>query len=86
VRETVYLDTGDAPARIGRFTILLLLSAIVATAGVLADSTATVIGAMIIAPLATPIQGIAIAIVAGEPRRLWFSLSMLLGGSARSVP
>jgi len=85
VRETVYLDTGDAPARIGRFTMLLVLSAIVATAGVLVDSTATVIGAMIIAPLATPIQGIAIAIVAGEPRRLWFSLGALTAGSAVTV-
>ena len=38
VRETVYLDTGDSPARIGRFTMLLVLSAIVATAGVLVDN------------------------------------------------
>ena len=30
-----------------RFWILLILSAIIATAGILADSTATVIGAMI---------------------------------------
>jgi uncharacterized membrane protein len=34
---------------------LLLLSAVIATAGVVSDSTATVIGAMIIAPLMTPI-------------------------------
>ena len=32
------------------------------------DSTATVIGAMIIAPLAIPIQGIAVAIAYGELR------------------
>ncbi|WP_246083216.1 DUF389 domain-containing protein [Nonomuraea diastatica] len=42
---------------------MLALSAVIASAGVLTDSTATVIGAMIIAPLATPIMGIALATV-----------------------
>jgi uncharacterized membrane protein len=41
---------------------MLALSAVIATAGVLSDSTATVIGAMIIAPLATPIMSIALGI------------------------
>jgi uncharacterized hydrophobic protein (TIGR00271 family) len=85
VREVVYLDLGDRAARLSRFSILLVLSAVVASAGVLADSTATVIGAMIIAPLATPIQAIAIGIVAGEPRRLAFSLGVLLVGSLVTI-
>ncbi len=38
-----------------RFTVLLFLSSIIATGGIVADSTATVIGAMIVAPLMTPI-------------------------------
>ena len=41
-------------------------SAVIASAGVLAESTATVIGAMIIAPLSTPIMGIALAVVKGS--------------------
>jgi uncharacterized hydrophobic protein (TIGR00271 family) len=45
---------------------MLTLSAIIASAGVLADSTATVIGAMIIAPLSTPIMGTALALVKRE--------------------
>lgn len=85
LRDAVYLDVGDVSARIGRFSILLVLSAVVATAGVLADSTATVIGAMIIAPLATPIYGIAAAIVGGEPARLTHSLGILLAGMAATV-
>lgn len=52
---------------------MLTLSAIIATAGVLADSTATVIGAMIIAPLSTPIMSVWLAIGA-----LWLFLSNLL--------
>jgi hypothetical protein len=35
--------------------VLLFLSTVIATYGILSDSTATVIGAMIIAPLMTPI-------------------------------
>ncbi|MEU0220295.1 TIGR00341 family protein [Streptomyces sp. NPDC006265] len=42
---------------------MLTLSSIIAAGGVLTDSTATVIGAMIIAPLATPIMGIALGSV-----------------------
>ena len=45
---------------------MLTLSGMIAIAGVLADSTATVIGAMIIAPLGTPILGIALGIVTGH--------------------
>ena len=48
---------------------MLVLSGVIATAGVLADSTATVIGAMIIAPLSTPIMGIALGIVKRERLR-----------------
>ena len=47
----------DRVRRLSRFWILLLLSAVIATAGVVSDSTATVTGAMIIAPLMTPILG-----------------------------
>ena len=44
---------------------MLTLAGMIAIAGVLTDSTATVIGAMIIAPLGTPILGIALGIVTG---------------------
>ena len=45
---------------------MLLLAACIASAGIIADSTATVIGAMIIAPLSTPIMGTALALVKRE--------------------
>ena len=46
-----------------RFWVLLVLASVIATAGVVADSTATVIGAMIVAPLMTPILGVAVGLV-----------------------
>ena len=49
-----------------RFIVFLFLSTIIATYGVLADSTATVIGAMIIAPLMTPIVATTAALVMGD--------------------
>jgi uncharacterized hydrophobic protein (TIGR00271 family) len=45
---------------------MLTLAGLIAIAGVLTDSTATVIGAMIIAPLGTPILGIGLGIVTGH--------------------
>jgi uncharacterized hydrophobic protein (TIGR00271 family) len=78
--DDLELRSGDTTAKQSAFWTMLLLSAVIATCGVLADSTATVIGAMIIAPLATPIMGIALA---GVKRRSNGSLGfVLLGGLA----
>lgn len=77
IRDAVYLSQGDVAAKQSRFWLLLVLSAGIATAGVIGDSTATVIGAMIVAPLATPIQGVAAAIAYGEVRALIASASVL---------
>lgn len=79
IRDAVYLFEGGVAAKQTRFWLLLLLATGIATAGVVADSTATVIGAMIIAPLATPIQGVAVGIAFGELRGLLLSGAILLG-------
>lgn len=79
---TVELDpgAGDVAAKRSAFWTMLMLAAVIASAGVLADSTATVIGAMIIAPLSTPIMGIALAIVKRE--RSSAVLLVVLGAAA----
>ncbi len=71
------LRSGDHAAKASAFWTMLTLSAIIASAGVLSDSTATVIGAMIIAPLSTPIMGIALAAV--KRRRNGSILYVVLG-------
>lgn len=68
---------GDRRSKVSAFWTMLTLSGVIAVAGVLADSTATVIGAMIIAPLSVPIMGIALGIVLGDGR--------LIGRSVRFV-
>jgi uncharacterized hydrophobic protein (TIGR00271 family) len=45
-------------------------ASVIASMGVVTDSTAVVIGAMLIAPLMTPLMGMAISLVMGWPKRL----------------
>ena len=85
LQDGLFLYLGDVRRKLSRFWILLALAAIIATAGVLANSTATVIGAMIVAPLGTPIMGVALAVVIGDARRLWRSAALVLTGAAAVV-
>ena len=63
-----------------RFAVLLLLSTIIATFGVISDSTATVIGAMIIAPLMRPIMGTAAGVTMGDMKRAGQSFLIVVVG------
>jgi uncharacterized hydrophobic protein (TIGR00271 family) len=65
--------------------VLLILAAIIATAGVIADSTATVIGAMIVAPLMTPILGVVLAITLGDRRNLVWSAVLVVVGAVTVI-
>ncbi|MEM8809946.1 MAG: TIGR00341 family protein [Cyanobacteria bacterium P01_G01_bin.38] len=64
----------------GNYFILLFLSGVISTMGLLAGSTATIIGAMIVAPLMGPITGIAFALSVGNRRLLKRAgLSLFMG-------
>lgn len=52
-----------------RFSSLMWMSVTIAVLGLLADSTAVVIGAMLVAPLMSPIMGFAAALVMGWPMK-----------------
>ena len=85
MRESVFFDGPEAAARYSRFWLLLVLSAIIASAGVVADSTAAVIGAMIVAPLLGPIQGTMLATVLGDRANLIRSMLLVVAGAAAAV-
>lgn len=68
-----------------RFGVLLVLSVVIATGGVLTDSTATVIGAMIVAPLMTPIMATTLAIVAGDVVHIGRALAIVAIGVAVAI-
>jgi uncharacterized hydrophobic protein (TIGR00271 family) len=50
------------------FFLMVVLSAVIATLGLLTDSAAVIIGAMLVAPLMSPIIGIGLASLAGDTR------------------
>ncbi|MFZ6027703.1 MAG: DUF389 domain-containing protein [Chloroflexota bacterium] len=81
------------------YFLLVLLSCSIATFGLITDSVAVIIGAMLVAPLMSPILGLSLASVAGEQRMfrrsllaltegvfLAMILSALLGWIARALP
>jgi len=68
-----------------RFLILLSLAIVIASCGLHADSTAVVIGAMLIAPLMEPILGLATAIILGWSGRILRSLILIALGTMVSI-
>jgi uncharacterized hydrophobic protein (TIGR00271 family) len=68
-----------------RFVSLMMLSTAIAVFGILGDSTAVVIGAMLVAPLMFPVLGGAAAIVMGWPRRIVSRALLVAAGSLLAV-
>lgn len=80
MRDQLFFEGPEINRRLTRFWLLLPLAAVIATAGVVADSTATVIGAMIVAPLMVPILGTVLAVVLADRPNLARSLILLVSG------
>jgi uncharacterized hydrophobic protein (TIGR00271 family) len=85
IEDSLFLTSGARYAKTSQFWMLLVLASIIAAGGVVSDSTPAVIGAMIVAPLATPIYGVALATVTGSHRNLVSSLLLLVEGIAVNV-
>ena len=85
MRAQVFFEGSDVRQRLSRYWLLLPLSAVIAAAGVVADSTATVIGAMIVAPLMIPILGLVLAVMSSDGSNFRRCLLLLLAGSAAVV-
>ena len=67
------------------YYVMLLLSGVIAALGLLAGSTAAIIGAMIVAPLMGPIVGMAFAITMGNRRLLKRAGLSVLTGAALTI-
>src|SRR5215204_720518 len=85
IRDAVFFEGPDVGQRLSRFWILITLASIIAAGGVAADSTATVIGAMIVAPLMTPILGTMLSVVLADRKNLTRSLLLLAGGGLVAI-
>jgi Domain of unknown function (DUF389) len=81
MRDQLFFEGPERNRRLSRYWLLLPLAAVIASAGVVSDSTATVIGAMIVAPLMTPILGIVLAVVLADGPNLRLCLLLLVAGA-----
>lgn len=67
------------------FYILVILSSIIASYGLIANSAAVVIGAMIVAPLMIPIVGIALSLVSSDSHLFRYSATAEIAGALCSI-
>ena len=67
------------------FYLILACSAVIATLGLLADSAAVIIGAMIVAPLMSPVISMSYGIVAGKGALTMRSLFTVITGSLLTI-
>jgi uncharacterized hydrophobic protein (TIGR00271 family) len=85
VLEDMFFEHDRRLPYLVRFSVLIILSAVIAAFGLLSNSAAVVIGAMLVAPLMTPILATAAALVGGQARRLGESVAILLGGTLAAI-
>jgi uncharacterized hydrophobic protein (TIGR00271 family) len=76
----LFIQGPQSARRLTNFFVLLLLASVIATFGLISDSTASVIGAMIVAPLMGPIMATAAAVVMGSAERALRSLALVVVG------
>ncbi len=72
-------------AALRRYGVMLVLSVAIASMGLAANSAAVVIGAMLIAPLMTPIMTFAAAMVLGLPRRMSQAATIVVASSVVAI-
>lgn len=80
-QDKLFIEGPTTRRRLLNFFVLLLLATIIATYGLISDSPATVIGAMIVAPLMQPIIATTAAVVMGSLRRALLALGLVLLGA-----
>ncbi len=82
IRETTRLAMRDSAGLTAPYMLMNMLAACIATYGLFANSPAVVIGAMIVAMLLGPINGLSLAVVEGDMALLARALFALLAGVA----
>ncbi len=85
-RPALYRETAEAATDTDvPFFAVLLLSGAIATLGLVLNSTAVVIGAMLVAPLLGPLLGLSLALAVGDGRLFAQTAAAILLGAAGIV-
>jgi len=82
MEEKLFFEGEMRLRQMTNYVVLLTLATVIATYGVISGSTAMVIGAMIIAPLMTPIMATTLAIVLGNSNRMTQSVLVVVMSTA----
>lgn len=85
LRDLILFEEPGLKKSLVRFFCLLILAAGIATYGLIGNSVATVIGAMIVAPLMLPIMGLAFSISIGDGHAIKNSMLISLGGIVTAI-
>ena len=85
VRDALLFEYPKRQRKITCFFILLILASSISTFGLVGDSVATVIGAMIVAPLMLPIMGLAFGISLTDRGIIMKTLIVSLLGTATAI-
>ena len=78
--DKLFIEGPQTARRLVTFFTLLLLATVIANYGVLSNSTATVIGAMIVAPLMGPMMATTSAVVMGSLPRALRAFALTVAG------
>lgn len=84
-REELYQEIARGTRLDSLFILLVILSTIVAAIGLIENSTATIIGAMVIAPLLGPNIALAFATALGDVKLFWEALKSNVVGIGLAV-
>ena len=78
--DKLFIEGPQTARRLTDFFALLLFATVIATYGILSNSTATVIGAMLVAPLMGPMMATTAAVVMGSVPRALRALALAAAG------
>jgi uncharacterized hydrophobic protein (TIGR00271 family) len=83
--ETIFQDINQGSTPAGGYYALISAAALIASLGLVANSAAVVIGAMLVSPLMTPIFGMALGMIRGEPALLGRAVRAEVTGAVLAV-
>ncbi len=83
--DELFFEGAERVPYLFRLATLMALSAVIAALGLIADSSAVVIGAMLVAPLMTPIMAFSASLVMGWPVRQVEAAVLVAAASAEAV-
>ena len=83
--DRLSFEGADERTRLARFLALMAFASVLASLGVIVDSTAIVIGAMLVAPLMTPLMAASLSLAVGWSRRAARAGLVAVGGALLAV-